>query len=163
MNPLFLFLLPVPPYGIHNGINNGPGPLDMKTVSMDTDSKLGKQYDIHNIFGWAEELRTWNALQAIDSKKRPFLISRSTYPSSGKYTHHWLGDNYSTFLYMAKAIQGMLQFNIFGIPMVGPVSAQGLVFIRAGSLTDRRFRSGTFRTSAASTVTRTKNCATAGK
>jgi len=34
--------------------------------------------------------------------------------------HKQLGDNYSKWSYLRYSIQGMLQFQIFQIPMVGP-------------------------------------------
>ena len=37
----------------------------------------------------------------------------------GKYTGHWLGDNWSEWDNMHFSIIGMLQFNHFGMPLVG--------------------------------------------
>lgn len=47
------------------------------------------------------------------------MISRSTFASAGKWTGHWLGDNFSKWQYMYFNIQGVLQFQIFQIPFVG--------------------------------------------
>jgi len=47
------------------------------------------------------------------------VISRSTFPSSGKYAGHWLGDNRATWDQLHASIIGMLEFNLFGIPYVG--------------------------------------------
>lgn len=114
----------VPPYAIHNGVNNGvfnlATNLDMKTAAMDSLTHGVESYDLHNLFGTLEEKATYNALLDLKPKERPFLISRSTYPGAGKYTHHWLGDNYSLWSYAYRSLQGILQFQIYGIPMVGP-------------------------------------------
>jgi alpha-glucosidase (family GH31 glycosyl hydrolase) len=37
----------------------------------------------------------------------------------GKWTAHWLGDNWSEWDNMHYSIIGMMQFNQFGIPLVG--------------------------------------------
>ena len=77
------------------------------------------ELDTHNLWGMMESKATHQALQAIHPGKRPFIIARSTFPSSGKWTGHWLGDNYSKWAYMYRSIQGVLQFQIYQIPMVG--------------------------------------------
>ena len=38
---------------------------------------------------------------------------------AGKYTYHWLGDNYSTYISLKESISGIFSFNIFGIPFTG--------------------------------------------
>ena len=40
-------------------------------------------------------------------QKRPFVISRSTFPGAGQYGGHWLGDNESTWPNMNYSIAGM--------------------------------------------------------
>lgn len=66
-----------------------------------------------------EEKATHKALQKIRPGKRPFMISRSTFSSAGKWTGHWLGDNFSRWQYMYFNIQGVLQFQLYQIPFVG--------------------------------------------
>jgi len=62
---------------------------------------------------------TYLAIRELHPGKRPFLISRSTFAGSGKWTGHWLGDNWSKWSYLHYSIQGVLQFQLFQIPMVG--------------------------------------------
>ncbi|KAH7882262.1 glycoside hydrolase family 31 protein [Phlebopus sp. FC_14] len=105
-----------PPYAIHNGY----GPLSVNTLATNATHNGGyAELDVHNLFGMMEEKTTHLALQSILPGQRPFLISRSTFVSSGKWTGHWLGDNYSKWQYMHLNIQGVLQFQIYQIPMVG--------------------------------------------
>lgn len=115
--------LTVPPYKIANGIQNSDSNLvdnlNQKTVAMAALSANTSFYDIHNIYGSLFEKATYEALKALRPNERPFLISRSTYSGVGKYTHHWLGDNYSLWSSMYRSMQGLLQFSIFGIPFVG--------------------------------------------
>ena len=47
-------------------------------------------------------------------------MSRSTFPGSGKYVAHGLGDNHRTWEDMKLSIAGVMNFQMFGIPMTGP-------------------------------------------
>ncbi|KAJ7759844.1 glycosyl hydrolases family 31-domain-containing protein [Mycena olivaceomarginata] len=105
-----------PPYAIHNG----NGRLAVSTLSPNATHFGGyAELDVHNLWGLMEAEATHKALQAILPGQRPFIISRSTFASAGKWTGHWLGDNFSRWEYMYWSIQGILQFQIFQIPFVG--------------------------------------------
>ena len=58
-----------------------------------------------------------NLVRILD--KRPFILSRSTTLGHGKYGFHWLGDNRATFDYMRNGVNGIFQFQIYGVPMTG--------------------------------------------
>ncbi|KAI0668774.1 glycosyl hydrolases family 31-domain-containing protein [Trametes maxima] len=105
-----------PPYAIHNA----DGPVWANTVSTNaTHANGAAELDVHNLWGLMEEKTTHLGLLALRPTKRPFLISRSTFASAGKWTGHWLGDNTSKWKYMYLSIQGVLQFQLFQIPFVG--------------------------------------------
>ncbi|PPQ90718.1 hypothetical protein CVT25_005026 [Psilocybe cyanescens] len=108
--------LNTPPYAIHNG----NGRLSIHALATNASHAGGEaELDVHNLWGLMEEKATNIAVQSIIPKKRPFLISRSTFPSSGKWTGHWLGDNFSLWSYLRYSIAGVLQFQLFQIPFVG--------------------------------------------
>lgn len=76
-------------------------------------------YDVHSTYGWYETVATHNALLELFPGTRPVVLSRSTFPGSGQYAVHWLGDNSADWAHMKMSIVGMFDFNMFGIPMVG--------------------------------------------
>ncbi|KAF5391184.1 hypothetical protein D9757_003121 [Collybiopsis confluens] len=105
-----------PPYAIHNGA----GDLSVNTLATNATHVDGiAELDVHNMWGMMEEKATHLALQELQPGKRPVIIARSTFPSTGKWAGHWLGDNFSLWEYLYYNIQGILQFQIFNIPFVG--------------------------------------------
>ena len=47
--------------------------------------------------------------------ERSFVLSRSTYPGSGKYTGHWLGDNDAAWSDMRKSVIGELMSSFLSL------------------------------------------------
>ena len=75
------------------------------------------EYDAHSLFGHMEGMAT---NQFFTSKsQRPFILSRSTFATSGRYMQAWSGDNNSTWADMRSSIAEIMNFNMFGIPMSG--------------------------------------------
>ena len=54
-----------------------------------------------------------------NNNKRPFVLSRASMFGTGKFSNHWLGDNYSTLDSMIVSIPGIFNFQMFGFNLVG--------------------------------------------
>jgi hypothetical protein len=87
------------------------------------------EYNLHSLFGHRECMATHSVFSdsAYNTKTprameglRTFILSRSTFAGSGHYAQHWLGDNHRDWKNMQWSIAGVMNFNMFGIPMVGP-------------------------------------------
>ncbi|XP_070581150.1 lysosomal alpha-glucosidase-like [Ptychodera flava] len=92
--------------------------LSAKTICASSKQYWSMHYNVHNLYGLSEMIASHDALVSLRGT-RPFVISRSTFPSAGKYGGHWLGDNDSQWKDMYYSIPGILNFNMYGIPMVG--------------------------------------------
>lgn len=106
-----------PPFEINNVGSRAT--LFYKTVST-SSLQYGdvRQYDSHNLYGFTESIATNTALERL-FKKRSFVLSRSTFPGSGGYAAHWTGDNAATWNDIQWSIPTILNFGMYGIPMIG--------------------------------------------
>ncbi|XP_076591162.1 sucrase-isomaltase, intestinal [Chaetodon auriga] len=97
--------------------------LNHKTLCMSSeqilsDGKKVRHYDVHNLYGWSHTKPTYDALLEVTGK-RGIVVTRSTYPSSGQWAGHWLGDNSAQWDQLSKSIIGMMEFSLFGISYTG--------------------------------------------
>uniref|UniRef100_A0A7N8WI38 alpha-glucosidase n=1 Tax=Mastacembelus armatus TaxID=205130 RepID=A0A7N8WI38_9TELE len=98
--------------------------LFIKTLCMNSeqilsDGKKVRHYDVHNIYGWSHTKPTYDALLNVTGK-RGIVVTRSTYPSSGKWAGHWLGDNFASWDQLYKSIIGIYKHTLnmfFGITL----------------------------------------------
>ncbi|XP_021379413.1 lysosomal alpha-glucosidase-like [Mizuhopecten yessoensis] len=94
------------------------GSLRFNTLCASARQNLSVCYNTHNLYGLTETMATYKALQLVRGK-RPFIISRSTFPGQGQFGGHWSGDNDATYSDMYFSIPEILNFNMFGISMIG--------------------------------------------
>ena len=98
--------------------------VDAKYNVTDLGNKSYNVYDLHTMYG-AKQSQLMSGWMGADStpfkaaKKRAFLVSRSTFPGSGKFGGHQTGPNNSTFESMMQSVDGVLNFNMFGVAMTG--------------------------------------------
>lgn len=113
--------LKYPPYLIHNGSPQQLEALDNHGLAVNaTNSRGWKNYDYHNANGHLAAKLTHDAIEnAVPGDQRSFILARSTFAGSQKYTQHWLGDNYSSWQSLRDSISGILQFSLSGLPFVG--------------------------------------------
>ncbi|KAK9051098.1 hypothetical protein SSX86_027724 [Deinandra increscens subsp. villosa] len=106
-----------PPYKIN--ASGTQVPVGYKTIATSAVHYNGvREYDAHSIYGFSQTIATHKGLQGLQGK-RPFILTRSTFVGSGHYAAHWTGDNKGTWDDLKYSISTMLNFGIFGIPMVG--------------------------------------------
>lgn len=92
--------------------------MDCGTLSMAARYHGGRELDLHNLYGHLETKLTSAALAQVQAT-RPFVLTRSSFPGTGVHAAHWLGDNHATWHDLWKSGPGVLNFNLFGIPLVG--------------------------------------------
>ncbi|KAM8947191.1 lysosomal alpha-glucosidase [Pelodytes ibericus] len=108
-----------------NNLENPPyvpgvvgGTLKAATICASSKQHLSTHYNLHNLYGLSEAVASHYALISV-RKKRPFIISRSTFASHGHYAGHWTGDVESTWDQLYHSVPAILLFNMYGVPLVG--------------------------------------------
>ncbi|XP_078175058.1 alpha-xylosidase 1-like [Carex rostrata] len=106
-----------PPYKIN--ASGKSAPLGYNTIATSATHYDGiLEYNAHSLYGFSQAIATHKALLGLDGK-RPFILSRSSFVGSGSYAAHWTGDNKGTWEDLKYSISTILNFGLFGMPMVG--------------------------------------------
>ena len=98
--------------------------LEKQTLSMNAlhymeePRKSTIEFNLHSMNGFYEAKATYLYFKNY-KKERPFILSRSTFIGSGKYSSHWLGNNFSTWESLKYSISGILNANLVGIIHTG--------------------------------------------
>ncbi|NXU47106.1 MGAL glucoamylase, partial [Turnix velox] len=84
--------------------------LSYKTLCMEgqqflADGSPVRHYDVHNLYGWAQTKPTLDILHEL-TQERGIVVTRSTFPTSGQWAGHWLGDNTAAWNQLDKSIIG---------------------------------------------------------
>ncbi|WIA37090.1 hypothetical protein OEZ86_014060 [Tetradesmus obliquus] len=111
-----------PPYSIAHGVRGSikqPSALGKKTVAMSATGVDGELlYNTHNIYGLSEAAATHAALETVLGK-RPFILTRSSFPGSGRFAAHWSGDNNATWAGLRQSVAALLAAGLWGMPQAG--------------------------------------------
>lgn len=71
------------------------GDLSTRAIAINATHYYGyTELDMHNLFGHLMSRATNLAFRELHPGKRPFLISRSTFAGSGRWTGHWVRGNF---------------------------------------------------------------------
>jgi lysosomal alpha-glucosidase len=108
-----------------NNLDNPPfvpnvrdGLLHSNTICPSAHQYLGSHYNLHSLYGMTEAKATDSALRRIRGK-RSLTLTRSSFPSLGRYAGHWSGDVYSTWDDLSYSVPAILETQFYGIPFVG--------------------------------------------
>jgi len=96
-------------------------PLEHNTISLESlhvGEHSETEFNYHNLYGLMES-RATHRYFSQRLGKRPLVLSSSTFPGSGRYVGHWLGDNWSAWRWMSLSISSVFNFQMFGIPFIG--------------------------------------------
>jgi alpha-glucosidase (family GH31 glycosyl hydrolase) len=105
---------------VQNNLFYIPGGRDLNTKSISIDALHANgttEFEAHSLYGFYMTKATNQFFKT--QKKRPFIISRSTFSGAGKFGSKWLGDNFSTYDMMKQSVNGIYLSGMVGIPFVG--------------------------------------------
>lgn len=88
--------------GVWNDMNEPavmdvPGKSFPPDVRHDYDGNPCSHQKAHNIYGMQMARATYEGLKRFNYPKRPFVITRSAYSGTQRYTSTWMGDNVATW------------------------------------------------------------------
>lgn len=74
----------------------------------------------HNDYALGMQMATRDGFLAAQPNERPFILSRSGYTGSSRYSAVWTGDNVSNRFYLGLTIPTAIGMSLSGLPFSGP-------------------------------------------
>jgi alpha-glucosidase len=99
---------------------NDPATGQVENSDMLFDAGRKSHSSYHNQYALGMARATRRGLLEAHPDDRPFLLSRSGYTGSNRYTAIWTGDNYSNYQHLKCAIPTTLNLALSGLPFNGP-------------------------------------------
>ncbi|XP_055955058.1 maltase-glucoamylase isoform X1 [Patella vulgata] len=108
-----------PPYVPDVGGSSEDSILNKNTICMDLKQHWGRHYDSRALYGHGQSILTYNGLLHQFPRKRPWVMTRSSFVGTGKYATKWMGDNRSTWADILWSVISIVEFSMFGFAMNG--------------------------------------------
>ncbi len=80
----------------------------------------GTHAQYHNVYGMLMAKATDDAMRESRPKRRPFVLSRSSYLGGQRYAATWTGDNVSSWQHLRWSVPMVLNLGLSGQPFCGP-------------------------------------------
>ncbi|CAF0899838.1 unnamed protein product [Brachionus calyciflorus] len=90
-----------------------------KTICPSAEQYLSNHFNLHSMYGHFESIATNNALRLINDRRRPFVLTRSSFAGTGHYAAQLTRENSANWEDLYFSIPEILSFSILGITQVG--------------------------------------------
>ncbi len=101
--------------------------VDSKTMPRSNrhraDSELGgpgSHARYHNVYGMLMARATWEGVQRVRPKQRPFVLSRANHLGGQRWAAGWTGDNTASWAHVDYSVSMVLNLGLSGQPLSGP-------------------------------------------
>ncbi len=127
--------------GVWNDMNEPavmdvPGKSFPDDVRHDYDGNPCSHRKAHNIYGMQMARATYNGVKRAGYPNRPFVITRSAYSGTQRYSSTWMGDNVATWEHLIIANRQLQRMAVSGFSFAGTdiggfaEQPQGELFVR---------------------------------
>jgi alpha-glucosidase len=93
------------------------GPVDPQGMLFDHGKVRHETH--HNDYSYGMQEGTFQGFLKARPNERPFILSRSGYTGSSRYSAIWTGDNLSNYFYLQSSIATCVNMSLSGMPFVG--------------------------------------------
>jgi alpha-glucosidase len=74
----------------------------------------------HNVYGMLMARATWEGVQRVRPKQRPFVLSRANHLGGQRWAACWTGDNSASWAHVDYSVSMVMNLGLSGQPLSGP-------------------------------------------